>query len=160
MADLDPLKRRVDAIERALDGTSMRTALTRVGMSAKRELSDEGMKAIGDDLRMSGWKRGGKLNSGFDLTSDTSLAITPRPYGLWMVVERGRRETTAPRRGRPRTVVLRTPFGPRTYSHERPLRIGATRGRRSLTIARERNERTAPTQVFQSVTEDLRKAWR
>jgi hypothetical protein len=159
--DFAPVLRRLERVENALGGQAMRAVLTAdVGVPAKRDLHLEAVRTVGEDLRFSGWPRARQMTSGFDVVGDTSIELNPRPYGVWRVAEAGRKSTTAPRRGRAtRTVILRTPYGPRTYSRERPLHIGATRGHRTLTVARQRIEAETPTRMFQGVQRELRKAW-
>lgn len=155
-----PVLNRLERVENALNGTHMRTVLTQdVGMPAKKDLEREAVRTVGEDLRFSGWPRGGRLSSGFDVTGDTSLVVKPRPYGAWLVADQGRRTTAAPRRGKTSTVILNTPYGPRSYTKASPLRIGPTRGHRTLTIARERIEAETPARLFGGVQRELRKAW-
>src|SRR5207344_1025260 len=107
---------------------------------AKKDLTIEAVRAVGGDLRYSGWKRMGKLSSGFDVV-DTSVIVKPRPFGGWIVAEHGRKSTVAPKR-RARA-VLNTPWGPRTYTRDSPMQIlKRTPAKHSLSNATERIQKT------------------
>ena len=160
MGEFADLSRKLGRAVDVLDGTAMRTVLTDVGVAAKKDLRVEAERTVGTDLKFSGWPRGGKLSSGFEVTSNTTLTLSPRPYGVWVVADRGRKATTAPRRGKKSSVVtMKTPWGPRSYTKASPLHIGRTRGHRTLTLARERIEQETPKRVFTGVQRELRKAW-
>lgn len=160
MGEFSDLNRKLGRVVDTLDGTAMRTVLTDVGVAAKRDLRTEAERTVGTDLKFSGRPRGGKLSSGFEVTSNTSITVSPRPYGLWVVADRGRKATTAPRRGKKGSVVvMKTPWGPRSYTKASPLRIGRTRGHRTLTLAREQIEQETPKRIFEGVQRELRKVW-
>ncbi len=141
-----------------LDGPQMDAALTEVGMKGKTVLLDAAADWAGPDRRLSGWPRGGQLSAGFDVTP-SGLVFTPRPYGLWIVGDRGRRETAAPKRGKG---VRRLSFGPdevRSATRTQPIRIGGTRGHQVLTIARKQIEQEAPRWLLDAVRAEAGKVW-
>lgn len=141
-----------------LDGPQMDAVLTEVGMKGKTVLLDAAAEWAGPDRRLSGWPRAGQLSAGFDITP-SGVVFKPRPYGLWIVGDRGRRETAAPKRGKG---VRRLSFGPdqvRSATRTQPIRIGATRGHQVLTIARKQIEQDAPRWLFESVQAEARKVW-
>lgn len=147
------LRAKLGRISDALGPAGMRAALTDVGVQAKKDLAIEGAVAVGADLRYSGWKRLGAVKSGFDIDG-TTVIVKPRPFGGWIVAEKGRKHTTAPKRRK--TVVLATPWGPRTYTREHPLAIGATRGKGALTKATERIQRSSPQRYDEALQRQLR----
>jgi hypothetical protein len=155
--DFDALLGKLEQLSGVLDGPDMGRVLKDVGVENKRILIDAAKEAIGSDQRMSGWRRAGRMTAGFDVVGNTQLVMKPRPYGLWIVVDRGRRTTTAPRRRARMTIP--TPGGPRTFTRASPLVIGSTRGKRTLTLARERIERESPVRVFEGVQREMRRKW-
>jgi len=155
--DFDALLGKLEQLSGVLDGPDMGRVLKDVGVENKRILIDAAKEAIGSDQRMSGWRRAGRMTAGFDVVGNTQLVMKPRPYGLWIVVDRGRRTTTAPRRRARMTIP--TPGGPRTFTRAAPLVIGSTRGKRTLTLARERIERESPVRVFEGVQREMRRKW-
>lgn len=150
------LHAKLGKVTDALGPAGMKAALTDVGVQSKKDMTIEAGRAVGGDLRFSGWKRVGPLSSGFDIEG-TSVIIKPRPGGPWMVAEKGRRPTKAPRK-RSRA-VLATPWGPRTYTKSEPLRIGRTAGKNALSKAAERIQRTAPARYEEALQRQLREAF-
>jgi hypothetical protein len=136
----------------ALGPAGMKAALIDVGVQAKKDLAIEAEHAVGGDLRYSGWKRMGKLSSGFDIDG-TSVIVQPRPIGGWLVAEHGRKKTQAPKRRA--VAILNTPWGPRTYTKSQPLNIGRTRGKDSLTHATERIQKTSPARYDEALQKQL-----
>jgi hypothetical protein len=155
--DFDALLGKLEQLSGVLDGPDMGRVLKDVGVVNKGILNQAAQDAVGSDQRMSGWRRAGRMTAGFDVVGNTQLVMKPRPYGLWMVADRGRRATTAPRRRARMTIP--TPGGPRTFTRANPMVIGSTRGKRTLTIARERIERESPVRVFEGVQRELRRKW-
>lgn len=158
MNEFAPLLHKLDNLKQVFDGAGMDRALTEVGMKGKKVLLDQAQSWAGPDMRLSGWPRGGKLSAGFDVTS-SGVVFKPRPYGLWIVGDRGRRQTTTPRRGKG---VRRLSFGPdevRSATRTQPIRIGGTRGHQVLTIARKQIEQEAPRWLLDAVRAEAGKVW-
>jgi hypothetical protein len=139
VAQFDPLISRLGRIADTLEGTSLRASMDRVGVMAKGELRGSATDTVGGDLKFSGWPRGGKLSSGYEHTGPGQITVNPRPYGLWVVADRGRRGAVAPKRKT--RVTMRTPWGPRTFTRANPMRIGSARGHRTLTTGRDTSRR-------------------
>lgn len=155
-----PLLRKLENFQKVLDGPGMERALTGVGMKGKKVLLDAAESWAGADRRLSGWPRGGQLSAGFDVEPHR-VVFKPRPYGLWVVGDRGRRATTAPRRGKVKRVV-RFSFGEdevASATKANPMRIGPTRGHQILTIARKQIQQDAPGWLFEQVQAEARKVW-
>lgn len=150
------LNAKFNRLQDALGPAGLKAALTDVGVQAKKDLTIEAIAAVGADAKFSGWKRLGKLTSGFDVI-DTSVIVKPRPFGGWIVAERGRKTTKAPKRRQ--RVILATPWGPRTYTREHPLAIGRTGAKRSLTKATERIQRTSPERFDAALQKQLREVF-
>lgn len=152
------LLRKLESFAEILDGPKMADALDEVGMKGKKVLLDAAAEWAGPDRRLSGWPRGGQLSAGFDHTPG-GIVFKPRPYGLWIVGDRGRRETAAPKRGKG---VRRIAFPDgefRSATKSQPIRIGATRGHQVLTIARKQIEQDAPRWLLDAVRAEARKVW-
>ena len=150
------LQAKLSRVAEALGKEGMKHALTQVGIAAKKDMDIEAVAAVGADAKFSGWKKIGKLTSGFDIV-DTSVVIKPRPSGGWIVAEDGRKATTAPKRRK--RAILNTPFGPRTYTKQHPLRIGRTRGKQALTKATNRIQQHAPEIYEAALQKELREAF-
>ena len=144
----DSLAHKVGALARDLDGRSLREITGRVALEAKNDIHTEAARDLGSDRRMSGWGRF-RFSAGYDLTSDHTAEIKPRPAGPWVVLERGRRGKAAGQPKRKRTKVYRTPWGLRTATKSAPFRTGGTRGHRTWTIAMRTVERETPQRIQQ-----------
>jgi len=150
--EFQALQAKFGKLADALGPAGMKAALTDIGVQAKQDLALEAAAAVGGDLRYSGWKRMGKLSSGFEIDG-TSVIVNPRPAGGWLVAESGRKPTVAPKRKA--RAVLNTPWGPRTYTKGSPLSIGRTRGKNSLTQATERIQKTSPARYDEALQKQL-----
>jgi hypothetical protein len=158
MGEFSPLLAKLDNFAQLFDGRGMERALTEVGLKGKKVLLETAADWAGADRRLSGWPRAGQLSAGFDVTA-SGVVFKPRPYGLWVVGDRGRRSTTAPRRGKG-TRRISFPDGEvRSASKSAPIRIGGTRGHQILTIARKRIEDDAPKWLFEAVQAEARRVW-
>jgi len=153
-----PLLHKLDNLKQVFDGAGMDRALTEVGVKGKKVLLDQAQSWAGPDMRLSGWPRGGKLSAGFDVTS-SGVVFKPRPYGLWIVGDRGRRQTTTPRRGKGMRKLAFPDGGVRSASKTNPISVGATRGHRVLTISKEQIEREAPKWLLDAVMAEAKRAW-
>jgi len=153
-----PLLDKLDNLKQVFDGSGMERALTEVGLKGKKVLLDGAAGWAGEDRRLSGWPRAGQLSAGFDVTS-SGVVFKPRPYGLWIVGDRGRRQTTTPRRGKGMKKLAFPDGGVRSASKANPIPVGATRGHRVLTIAKQQIEREAPKWLLDAVMAEAKKAW-
>jgi hypothetical protein len=152
----DIAQRKIERMADTMSGASMGRILTDVGVQTRPIFETSAAEWAGTDRRLSGWPRAGVMGVGFDVTPK-ALTMKPRPYGLWIVGDRGRRSTTIPKR-RAR-VTVNTPGGPRTFLKSDPLVIGSTRGHRTLTIARERAQDQVPRWIFERWQRELREGW-
>lgn len=146
VTDLAGLARKVDAFRADLDGASLRRITTSVGVDAKRDVTQKVTRDLGSDLKMSGWGRF-KFTAGFDLTSDHSLELKPRPVGPWFVLDRGRQAKPAGLPKRRRHKVYATPHGPRTASKTNPWPVGPTRGHNTWSDAVDVIARETPARI-------------
>lgn len=100
----EAVSRKMAAVTKAVAGNDLRSTLTDVGVESKKLIEREVKRDFGADLGMSNWRRGRvvKLRSGFDQPADDTLVFNPRPHGVWVVAEEGRRagSTSRPRRRR------------------------------------------------------------
>lgn len=136
----------------------MRKVTGDVSLAAKKDAESSLESAIGADRRMNGWRRV-KLGVGYDLTSDTSSELKSRPNGPWKVLEYGRTPgAAAPKRGSGNR-VLRTPWGPRTYSRAKPLRIGGSPAKHTWSNAVTNIEQETPKRALDLIVEMLKKVW-
>ena len=151
---------KLDNFAQLLDGRQLDRSLHKVGAKGKTVLLDAAASWAGADRRLSGWPRAGQLSAGYDMVPG-GLVFKPRPYGLWIVGDRGRRQTSAPRRGKGgRVARMSMPDGEfRTGTKVQPIRIGATRGHQILTIARKQIEQDAPKWLFDAVWDEARRVW-
>lgn len=127
---------KLQQIEEKLGPVEMTKALAVVGVKAQADMVEAIVPALGPDRQFSGWKRLGTV--GTDLRVELSqFTIIPKPYGGWIVADKGRRPgSVAPKRGNRDPVILKTPWGPRTYYKSNPMRIGPTQGKNSLQIGK------------------------
>ena len=145
MNEAHDLAAELRALAAAVSGPALRAAMTRVGVEAKKDVTEAARRDLGPDAAFSGWRTRGAsrramaLSSGFEQPSDSSLVLTPRPTGPWRVAESGRLRTSAPKaRGakrQRRVATYATPWGPRSFTSENPLRIGPTAGKGTWTAA-------------------------
>ena len=128
-----------------------------MAFAAKGDVQEEIRRDLGGDLRMSGWRRV-KFDAGFDVTSDHTAVLSPRPTAPWKVLEDGRsgKEAAFPK-GRRRRKVYRTPVGLRTATSERPWRSGKTRGKNTMGRATVVIARKTPERVHKHTTAVLRR---
>jgi hypothetical protein len=81
----------IAALATALGGSElMRDVLTQVGVEAKKTLEQHTQRDLGSDMRFSGWKRAGKLATGFEFEGDNKIVFAPRNQGPWTVLNDGR----------------------------------------------------------------------
>lgn len=151
------INRHLSALADTMSGTTMREILTQAGVEARPVFERGAESFAGADRQLRGFPRAGKMGVGFDTTAH-SITFKPRPYVLWILGERGRRPTVAPKR-RKGVVKLGTPWGARSFTRAEPLHIGGTRGHRTLTIARERVETETPRRVFELWRKQLYGKW-
>jgi len=151
------LARKLDKISDAVGPVGLKTALRYVADEARRDVLREGVAAVGSDLKYSGWPRLGTLGAPYKITG-TTITLTPKPAGGWIVAEQGRRSTKAPSRAsaggkrlkgeRKRdSVNMLTPWGWRSYSKEHPMRIGNTRAKKTLTKATRTIQSHSPARL-------------
>lgn len=158
MSEFDGLRRKLERTEALLDGSAMRAALTsKVGPGAKADIRAEAAIVLGPDRKPSGWPRAGALDGGYDVTSNTTLTVKPRPYGVAVVFEDGRKGGTAPKRRK--SITMATPYGPRTFLKAEPMQLGRTHGHRVLTLSRERMDRETPGRLWEAMQSRLREVW-
>jgi hypothetical protein len=118
------------ACAQAVEGRTVRTTMTKVGVYGKQLIEKEVRKDFGGDLAMSNWRRPPKrrvpLRGRFDQPDDNRLVFgpsSPKLTGIWQVAEQGRRSGSKVKR--PNRVTGRRP----------PSSWGATRGKRTWSRA-------------------------
>lgn len=127
---------KLSQVEAKLGPVGMERALTVVGVKAQGDMLEAAAVSLGPDRSFSGWKRLGALGSALRV-GPAEFTIIPTPYGGWIVADKGRRPgSVAPSRRARNTTILKTPWGPRTYTVDKPLRIGPSRGHNTLTHAK------------------------
>lgn len=98
-ADFLRIAKKFDAYNGLIDGRGARWITTQVALEAKKGLLDAAKTEVGSDGTMSGWRRKSKnrpnakavrFRAGFELESDHKASFTPKPNGLWKVLEIGR----------------------------------------------------------------------
>jgi len=154
---------------RLLSPEAQRRLASRVGVAAKRDVSDAVRGDLGGDEFMSGFTYRGaarkpvKFASGFTIRADNVVVLKPRPAGPWSVLEDGRKATRAPKaagaKRRRRVATYGTPWGPRSYSSDRPLLIGPTQGKHSFRKASVVIARRTPDRVRAEVSKALREVF-
>ena len=114
-------------LQRVAHGFEDPRVLKAAGIAGKKAALDEAAKAVGGDRAFSGWRKGRpvRLGAGFDITGRGEVTTKLRPYGVWVVAEKGRKPSDArvlPKRARRRAArgrggnaqpALSTPWGPR-----------------------------------------------
>lgn len=148
---------KIDRLQDALDGSAIADITKRVAMDAKRDAESELDSDLGSDRKFSGWSRV-KLGVGFELKSGHSAGIKPRPSGPWSVLDGGRKGGARVPKRRAK-VTLSTPYGPRTYKRDNPLRLGPTRGKDTWKHATTVIARETPARVHREIQDVLRKVF-
>jgi len=150
------LQLQLDRLQANLSPVEFIKVATPVGKAAQRDLVEVAKQAVGSDLMFSGWRRLGKLGSTFRIDG-TAMVISPVPYGGWIVADKGRRPgSVAPRRSR--QVTFKMPWGPRTYLAGKPLKIGASRGKNTLTAGKALIRLRTPARVERIVRQQIKKS--
>lgn len=160
MNEATRLAAELRSLAKLADGPLLKKAMTRVGVESKEDVDEVVERDLGSDGTFSGWKRIGRLKSGFEQPTDSRLVLTPRPAGGWQVAEQGRMGgSKAPKaqgaKRRLRTTTFATPWGPRTYSSAKPLYIGRTRGKRTWTRSVELIEKRSVERGVEVLTEQI-----
>lgn len=142
---------KLTRLEAQLGPVGMEEALTVVGVQAQGDMIEAAVAALGPDRMFSGWKRLGRLETDLRV-APSEFTIIPKPYGGWIVADKGRRPgSVAPSRRSRSTTILKTPWGPRTYTVEKPLKIGPSPGKNALThgklLIRQRSGKRMEFQV-------------
>jgi len=149
---------RVGRTADALSGGRLKEITGRVALAAKGDVLDQVGNDVGSDRRMSGWGRV-RFNAGYELTSDHTAELEPRPSGPWGVLEHGRKAKPAGQPKRKTHKVYRTPAGLRTASRERPFRQGSTRGHRTWSVAVRKIDAETPKRVDDEMGRVLAEVW-
>lgn len=152
----DRVNAKLGRMADTMSGATMKKILTDVGVEARPVFERHATAFAGPDRKLSGFERGGVMGVGFDATP-TVLTMKPRPYGLWILGERGRRSGVIPKRKA--RVTVATPWGPRTFLKSAPMELGSTRGHRTLTDAREEAQQRVPGWIFERWQRELREVW-
>ena len=140
------LAHKIDAMSQDLEGQGLRKITNSVALAGKFDVLDEVESDIGPDRRMSNWRL--KFNAGYEVTSNTTAVLTPRPIGPWYVLNEGRRgKQEAYPRGRRKRKIYRTPWGLRTATRGKPWRSGKSRGHNTWDNAVKVIERKTPERV-------------
>lgn len=158
MGSFTDTARKLQSLEADLGPMGLRKIAASVGMDAKRDVLEEAARDLGPDRRMSGWGRF-QFGAGYEVRGSSSVAISPRPAGPWVVLERGRRAKPGGIPKRRRTKVYRTPYGPRSASSARPWPVGRTRGHRTFTVAVRRISERTPQRVHDHTEAHLRRVF-
>lgn len=154
---LADLQAKIGRLQDALDGSAIQDITQKVALAAKRDAETELDSDLGSDRRFSGWSRV-RLSVGFDLRSGHEAVVKPRPSGPWSVLDGGRKAGARVPKRRSK-VTLSTPYGPRTYTRDNPLRLGSTRGKDTWKRATTVIGRETPGRVHKEVQDVLRKVF-
>jgi hypothetical protein len=147
MSEFDAVSRKFQALSRDLGGAGLRGVVTRVSVAAKKDIDAKVVRDLGSDRKFSNWGKF-KFGSGFDLTSDSTSVVKPRPVGPWFVLEQGRKgKADAFPKGRRRRKVYKTPWGLRTATRASPWRSGKTKGKGTLTDATKEIGKRTPERI-------------
>lgn len=149
---------KLTRLETELGPLGMEKALTIVGVKAQGDMLEVAVASLGPDRAFSGWKRLGSLESDLRV-APMEFSIIPKPYGGWIVADKGRRPgSVAPKRAR-NVTILKTPWGPRTYTVEKPLKIGPSPGKNTLThgklLIRQRSGPRMELEVQKAIRKDF-----
>lgn len=156
--ELDAVALKVGRLADMFDGRQLDAIATKVGVAAKRDVTDQVGRDIGRDQRMSNWGRF-KFRSGFEVDRGM-VDLRPRPVNPWRVLEQGRKGGHKIPKGRRRRKVYRTPQGLRTATREKPWVGSSSRGLRTWTKSAVKIERESGERVQEAVREQLRDIWR
>lgn len=132
--DLDGFAAKLAAIDNDLHGRPLRNVVDRLGEAAEADMNEVVRRDVGPDRRMSGWPV--KLDIGYAVETEREASLTPAKAadGAWTVLEYGRQPgAVAPKTAA--RIIVRTPHGLRTFTKSHPLRIGATRAKRTASRA-------------------------
>lgn len=152
-----PLATKITALQRDLDGRGLRSITNDVAYRGKKDVMTEVVKDLGPDMRMRNWGRF-RFGAGYELTSNTSATLTPRPAGPWRVLNFGRYgKPRAYPRGRRRKKIYRTPMGPRTATQASGWASGRTQGKRTFENAAKVIARRTPERVHEATSKAISK---
>lgn len=88
------LNQKLDRYRFLVDGRGLRWITTETAVKAKKMILEEAKTDTGGDYALSGWRRAPrkpvKLRGGFELRSNSTAEFSPKPNGLWKVMEEGR----------------------------------------------------------------------
>lgn len=139
---------KVDALRRDLDGRGLRSIVSAVANDGKGDVREITTLDLGPDRRMSNWGRF-RFDAGYDVTSDHTAEIKPRPAAPWEVLDRGRKGGHKVPKGRRRLKRYRTPQGIRSASRDQPWTGSKSRGLRTWTKAQVTISRRTPQRVHE-----------
>lgn len=131
------------------DGSVAKRIANKAGAAAKKSALRAAEGSLGGDRAFSGMRRKARLNAGYDDAGQGQVRINFRPAGLWILADKGRRES-GPIKPRARRAVM-TPFGPRASST-----YGPSRGLNTLTDAVDDAQRTAPKAAREQFSAEVR----
>lgn len=139
MDTLAELNAKLSRLTDALEGPSQREVIGRIALAAK----NDALTALDRDRpgrKFHNWKP--KLSVGYDVTSDTTAVVKPRPSGPWKVLNDGRR--------RGRKYVRK---------RKRVIGWGPTKGKDTWTKAHAEIVAKTPNRVDDEVQKHLRKVF-
>lgn len=119
MDDLDEFAERLEILAAGLSGQVLEDVMTELGVEAKKDFRLAAQLDLGPDAKFSGWLRAGELKVGFEHVAPGVIEMRPRPQGVAVVAQDGRRA------GRKT----------RTRGKRRSASWGSTRGHRTVTDA-------------------------
>jgi hypothetical protein len=160
MGTSSSMSEAVAKVERSVDNSVLSAMAKAGGMAAKKSALKAAADSLGGDRKMSGFKRGGALNAGFDLSGGTSVTVNFRPARLWKLAEEGRKGSKRVTAGKGRRKgaggarAFRTPDGPRAA-----FTSGPSRGLKTLTHAQQDAARDAPKAAFKEFQSQLGKVF-
>lgn len=117
MSDLDEFAERLEVLAAGLSGPLLEEVMTELGVEAKKDFRLAAQLDLGPDAKFSGWLRAGELKVGFEHVAPGVIEMRPRPQGVAVVAEDGRRAGSKVRtRGKRRSATWGSTRGHRTIS--------------------------------------------
>ncbi len=157
VASLDAYARRLYGL---VDDAAMRRISTAAGFAGKDAGLEAASETLGFDRAMSNFKKGKvPLKVGFDQgTKATEVVLKHGPPGLWMLADKGRRNSgsiyprTGSRKARKTTPgrAVKTPYGPRSSSS-----YGSSRGLGTLRRAAGKERTAVPKAAFKALQVEI-----
>ena len=97
MGELDPIKRRLESLDRSLSKPAYARMLDKGGMAGKKSFLEAASATLGGDRKFSHWKGRPALSARYDTDSGsaTEVVIAGSPKGLWILAEAGRKREGA-----------------------------------------------------------------